>query len=149
MGTGSTGTEPSMEGAEPGRQAFHWGERLSWGSVWSLRPMVAWPPSHDHSFGSQDSLCINSYSVQSKCFSPHSHSAATAQRKYCYQRPRGPGLPAANQGKRLSAHPPWGPPPSPCCQISGAGDALQRCIENKDNMHSSSTQRPRRTKTAL
>lgn len=41
------------------------------------------------------------------------------------------------------------PPPSPRCQISGAGDALQRCIENKDNMHSSSTQRPRRTKTAL
>jgi len=26
------------------------------------------------------------------------------------------------------------PPPPP---ISGAGDALQRCIENKDNMHSS------------
>lgn len=38
---------------------------------------------------------------------------------------------------------------TPLPSISGAGDALQRCIENKDNMHSSSTQRPRRTKTAL
>lgn len=73
------------------------------------------------------------------------HGTSAAQKIYCYQRPRGPGLTAAHNGQSclLILEDPHPHPP-----ISGAGDAFQRCREKNDNMYSSSTQKSRRTKTA-
>ena len=94
-------------------------------------------PRHGHSLGSQGSFCIPTAPLCNPNASPHCHSVSAAHRRYCYQRPRGFALPAPHTGQGRAVPIGSCSMSTPLPPISGAGDALQRCIENKDNMHSS------------
>lgn len=87
----------------------------------------------------------SSSSVQSKCFPPPSHGASIAQRRYCSQRLRGPGLPTTHTVQSLSAQAPRGSlSPKSVVQVMPFS-AVERI---KTTCTQASTQRPRRTKTA-
>lgn len=112
-------SKPSMEGAEPA--GIPLGRKALLGQC--LKPeacVVAQAPAMTTVGVSQDSLCINSYSVQSKCFSLTPHTVLQQPKENTViGDPEVLGLPAANKGKRLSALSSMRTPTSPRCQISG------------------------------